>query len=333
MTNPKAVTTQCFTSNSGMKVVRLEQPVREKKQAPQTRQNQGKVLSQSFPSASTAKLLAKYNNYETKAEKAAQVQTTKARRVAGKILAKKKTALAVLNSLHSESIDPAPIVVILSHVANNVVPGKTVTVKDLHDIAGSKPAGVSDRWWKEGFPLLLDITGITVKSSKTERRFAELCELENRCFMMLAICQKTGDIAFDQFDRLGGKLINTDPFTERAKDGSLIVHERPHQTAEGKEAARRVFQARYLKKMKALEAKASPSDADFSGERLGLIELLKTYKMVSFVALIAVFLIIGAIAEGINKSEINPLVHEQGEVLDIDAIANQDEEFGYLSDE
>lgn len=322
----------CFTSDSGMKKAQILQIGAEKERAPISRVFQEKAVPQSFPVLSANKLLQKYNKYESNSVKTECAHKAKARRIAAKVLLKKRTALAVLQSLHNEGIAPAPIVTLLSKIAAELVPGKVVTSKDLQDIAGAKPEGVSMKWWNEGFPILVDVAGLTIKTTKSERRFAELCDLERRCFVLTSLCEKMGGVVVNQFDRLGGVLVSADPFTERAKDGSLIVHERPNQTSEGKEAGRRVAQAMYLKKMNELEASAQMIESgEYSGGYNGYIELLKEYKIAVGGVVIVVLLLIAAAAENVNKTEINPILEQSG--LSIDEIADQQSDYGYLADE
>ena len=322
----------CFTSDSGMKKAKIVQIGAEKERSPISRVFKEKAVPQSLPVPSTDKLLQKYNKYESKSVKTECAQKEKARRIAAKVLLKKRTALAVLQSLHNEGIAPAPIVSLLSKIAAALVPGKVVTSKDLQDIAGTKPDGVSVKWWNEGFPILIDVAGLTIKTTKSERRFAELCDLERRCFVLTNLCEKMGGAVVNQFDRLGGALVSSDPFTERAKDGSLIVHERPSQTSEGKEAGRRVAQAQYLKKMNELEASAQIIESgDYSGSHNGYIELLKEYKVAVGGVIVVVLLLVAAAAENVNKTEINPALEQSS--LSIDAIAEQDSDYGYLADE
>ena len=326
------VKTACFTSDLGMKKAQIVQIGAEKERTPIPRVFQEKAAPQSFPAPSPDKLLQKYNKYESRSTKAECAQKAKARRIAAKVLLKKRTALAVLQALHAEGIAPAPIVSLLSKIAAELVPGKVVTTKDLQDIAGTKPDGVGVKWWSEGLPVLIDVAGLTVKTNKSERRFAELSDLERRCFVLTNLCEKMGGVVVNQFDRLGGVLVSSDPFTERAKDGSLIVHERPSQTSEGKEAGRRVAQALYIKKMNELEASAQMIESgEYSGGHNGYIELLKEYKVAVGGVVIVVLLLIAAAAENVNKTEINPILEQSG--LSIDAIADQESDYGYLADE
>ena len=290
-----------------------------------------KALTRSFRATSPDKILTVYDKYQSEYEKQEIAQTARACELASKILLKKKVANDILDALHKDGISvPAPIVFALMRIAKSMKPAAMVTVKQLQDLAGEKPEKISAKWWSEGLPLIVDIAGLTVKKSKTERRFSEVFELESKCLFRAYACEKIGAPFLFLFDRLGSRLNDSDPFIERSSSGELIVHERPSQTSEGKEAARKVQQAKYLKKMEAAEQKVLGDSSSESGT--DYIELLKNNKPMMVVTAIVAVLLMGSIAESQKKQNINPELQTMDAAFDINTIVN-DDDFGYLEND
>lgn len=295
---------------------------------PENRENSVSLLNRYFPGTSETNILAKYEKETESYLHRKASERSKGAALAIKIIAKKKTVLKLLEKLTPLGLSPACVVPSVINIAKAIEPGAPISTKNILELAGARPAMINAKWWNDSFPTLLDDIGITLKSSRTERRFLEVQELEANCQLMTFVCQKLGDTIYGSTERLAGRLIDNDAFVERTKSGEVIVHERPHETLEGKEAARKAQQAKFLYEMKVTEKKYSITE--FDDEYAASVNSFKT--PIVIVSIVSALLVLGVAVEVMNpKAEINPAV--QNQQVNASVFADDESEYEYLADE
>lgn len=228
-----------------------------KNEAGVTRENWDLRLEPRCNHPRAAHILAKAGMVEASVKTAKEREKIKARKIAVNFLIKKKTIIDLIRQLTKADVPVSPVIAALVNVASGINPGEIVTLDQLKTAAGEKPEDVTERWWRSEFALICDSVGFTVLEKTTERRYAELNELEYRCSLLLKCCEDTGNLLTSAGSLVVGsifsQLTTKNPYIEEKKNGDVVVHLRPHETPEGKEAMRKADHAEFIAKQKSRE--------------------------------------------------------------------------------
>lgn len=256
-------------------------PLRSENEGAENRVSSKNALSTDLTPTSTSLVLSKIDKATQQLADQKERERIKARRIALGLITKKKTINYLCIELNHANIPVKSIMLALIKVAEALDPDELATSDTLNKVVGDRPEGVSVKWWRDEFPELLDKLGITVKKSRTERRFNSLSDLQCRCNLLISCVEKTGDVVISSLDRLAKQLLTVNPYIEQNKNGELVVHEKPAQTHEGKEAKRKAELAAYLAKQRKKEA----SYVEHNQPSIDITNAIDTYKKPALVIL------------------------------------------------
>jgi len=265
-------------------------PLSKKNKTPKNRVFKEKGLSGGFPAALSDQICDKVEKKAFKEAKKKSEDISLGRSYALEILQTKKSAHFIYKELDEAKLPMRPAIVALVSIAKKLVPGDPATVGLIASLSGIPPDNFPLKWWRDKLPELLDGVGITVKKSKTERVFCETQELKIRCRVMSRMCYSLGNAVFNTCDRALRPLVDNSAYAEKSKSGELVIHPRPYQTEEGKEAKRDADLADYLHKQRARKARHENAKDDSFDFGMGVFE---DYKYPILIAIAVTALLVG----------------------------------------
>lgn len=277
------------------------------------RENGKKWLPRSFHEASPEKIIAQIDKVAIRYADNKERSRQQAVHSAMAILRKKSVCLRLYATLQESGVPVHPITLAVIRMAEGIRPGDPVTVDELHTLSGTRPEGVTQKWWSEKLPILMDDIGLTVKKSQTERRWAELFELENMRSTLHKIPYLIGDRCLVAADQLAKRMTVQSAYLERGKSGELIIYERPGQTSEGKEARRKAEMAAYLARQEKLRMAHEKSVTSHESD----LGQLASYKPIILIGIFVVAMLF-ILAEMTPES---PLTNSQATFMTPAAIA------------
>lgn len=283
-----------------------------RKETPATRDFQEVGFSPTFPAPVADKVLANFTKAAKIVNSRQEAETKAARNLALKLIGDKKRAINLVSRINKEGLPLVSSVNCLLAVASIIEPGQPVTAERLTELLGGLPDDISKKVWADTFMPLVDFAGLTIKDGATTRRFSTLAELQCKCNPLINVCDKIGDFVLSGSDRLAGAVIRTDPYSVQTKSGDVVRHEKPHETLEGKELARKLADSEYKAKMaEAIRKNQRIADGDGDYGNSGGVNLLGDLtknKPMLLVGGLALLLLVGGVAEMGSKQprEMNP---------------------------
>lgn len=283
-----------------------------RKETPATRDFQEIGFSPTFPAPVADKVLANFTKAAKIVNSRQEAETKAARNLALKLIGDKKRALNLVSRINKEGLPLVSAVNCLLAVASVIEPGQPVTAERLTELLGGLPDDMSKKVWADTFMPLVDFAGLTIKDGATTRRFATAQELQCKCYKAISCLEQIGGFVLSTSDRFAGKVIRTDPYSVQTKNGDVVRHEKPHETLEGKELARKLADSEYKAKMaEAIRKNQRIADGDGEYGNSGGMNFLGDFsknKPMLAVAGLALILVVAAVAEMGSKQprEMNP---------------------------
>lgn len=282
------------------------------KETPVTRDFGVLGFSPNSPSPVSAKVLNNFNKAAKIVQKQQEKEIDCSRLLSLKLIGNKKRAVLLMTRIIESGLPMVSSGNCLLAIAGIVEPGKVVTAERLSDLLGGIPDDMTKKVWAESFMPLVDFAGLTIKDTATTRRFSTLAELQCKCNPLINVCDKIGDFVLSGSDHLAGTVIRTDPYSVQTKNGDVVRHQKPHETLEGKELARKLADSEYKAKMaEAIRKNQRIADGDGEYGNSGGMNFLGDFsknKPMLAVAGLALILVVAAVAEMGSKQprEMNP---------------------------
>ncbi len=282
------------------------------KETPVTRDFGVLGFSPNSPSPVSDRILTNFNKAAEIVQKQQEKELNRSRLLSMKLIGNKKRAIALMSRINESGLPMISSVNCLLATACVVEPGKAVTAERLSELLGGIPDDMTKKLWTDSFMPLADFAGLTIKDTATTRRFSTLAELQCKCNPLINCVEQIGGFALSISDQIAGTVIRVDPYSDQSKNGEVIRHEKPHQTAEGKALARQLADSEYKARVaEAIRKNQRIAAGDHENGNSGSMNFLGDFsknKPMLAVAGLALILGVAAVAEMGSKQprEINP---------------------------
>jgi len=166
----------------------------------------------------------------------------------------------VINACNDAGAERKDVLQAILAVLRTFRPEKPVTEADM--VAATQGLEISTRFVQRDLPKILDALKLTAQYDGKKRRFASIKELKIAASTAAKITDVGVTVAMTVAAHGSGLLLQS-PFVGRDSSGNVVTHLRPKHTEEGKAAARKVEEARYIAKqeLKAMEYRNAAKQA------------------------------------------------------------------------